>query len=137
MPDEPSVLIEVHAGAGVRTTTFRGPLNDVGLSSALTRLMEAPDFDPALSDVIDLRAVTSWDVSRSGLGYLIGRLAELDRLGLKTRTALVVGSEVAYGLGRMYELMRGSHEGSTEEVRVFRDPEQAFGWASGHRSAED
>jgi hypothetical protein len=113
----------------LRIATFRGAVTDRHLLSAYGALLDAPDFDPALNDIVDLRAA-DLRISAGAMWKLIGMLARLDALGIRTRVAVVATRPVAYGLARMYELIRGSSLGATEEIRVFRDYDAAVVWAA-------
>jgi hypothetical protein len=131
VPHDPAaggIVFEADRHARVRTATFHGRIDDAILLESYARLLRAPDFDPTLHDVVDL-SDADLQISATALWKLIGMLAQLDSLGRRTRVALVAVQTVAYGLARMYELIRSSSPGSTEEVRVYRDRETALKWA--------
>ena len=112
----------------IRTARYRGTVDDESLLAAYAGLITAPDFDPALDDIVDLRDVSNLDITHEGLRRLVSRVAELDILGFRTRVALVAPTAVAFGMGRMYELLRGTVRNTTEEIQVFREFDEAVRW---------
>jgi hypothetical protein len=54
--------------------------------------------------------------------------AEMDPGENVSKFAIVAGSDLAFGLGRMYEAYRGMNPKSSKEVKVFRSPEDALRW---------
>jgi len=84
--------------------------------------------DPALREfdmLMDLRAVAKVEVTPEGLresALLIPSASEAEE---RYRIAIVAGSDLVYGMARMYEMLR---EGAVGEVRIFRDMEEAKAW---------
>ena len=86
-----------------------------------TALAADPAFDPSFYQLIDLRDVEQVDLETSFI-----RRHALERLfaGGALR-ALVVSSDIHYGLARMY----GAYaEYASQNVRVFRDMHEAEQW---------
>jgi len=115
-------------GAQYRIAVFRGDIDDSLLFTSYAELIDAADFNPGLNDLVDLRSVCHLDLSPDGLLRLVGKISKLDGLGYRTRVAFVVSSQVSYGVSRMYAKMRESCPGSTEEIRIFRDYNEAVAW---------
>ncbi len=85
-----------------------------------------PDVD-GYSELVDMSEVDSIDLPS------VDRIQELARLsaGMDTRSsasrfAIVAPTEIAFGLGRMYEAYRSLDDRSTKEVSVFRSREEAL-----------
>ncbi len=118
----------VRTDKSLRTAIYRGIVNDGDLIAAYTNLVNSPDFDPKLNDLVDMREVEKLDVSSGALWRLIDILSELDKLGFRTKVAMVACCDAVYGTSRMYEFMRGADPNSCEDVRVFRDYDEALLW---------
>jgi hypothetical protein len=110
----------------IRTATFRGVVGDRDLLTAYEELLRDPDYAPEAHDLVDLRRVERFEVTTEALRRLIDMFRPIDRLGHRTRLAIVAGSDHAYGMGRMYEMMRG--DDVPEEIEVFRDMDAALRW---------
>jgi len=87
--------------------------------------------DPAVrgfDELIDFRAVENIDVSTAGLEAVAALASSMDDAAQKSRFAIVVGSNLSYGLSRMYESFRSLNESSVREVEVFRNMDEALAW---------
>ena len=87
------------------------------------RLLKDTDFDPSFSQLVDFDDVTEVAVATDD----VRRMAEKSIFMPGTRRALVAQkSDVAFGLSRMFEILRNLK--GDEGVRVFRDRDQAIAW---------
>jgi hypothetical protein len=86
------------------------------------QLMSDPDFDPSLSQLADLSAVTELDLTAVELKML----AETSPFSLTSRRAFVGERPEVYGLARMYSIMRGLR--GDQEIHVFRTRDAALAW---------
>jgi hypothetical protein len=84
-------------------------------------LASDPRFDQSFQQLIDLREVTDLDFPSS----TIRSLAQMSPWGFGARRAVVVGTDVAFGMARMYQILR---EPDGEDVRIFRGVEPALEW---------
>ena len=99
-----------------------GRLTDADLIEGDTALRNDPEFDPAYYQLLDLTEADGSDITAAG----IQALASLPPLFTSSaRRALVVRSNLGFGMGRMFELLRGGKSG---EFRVFRNLEEACDW---------
>ena len=112
----------------IRTALFTGVIQDSDLLQAYETLLAQPDYDPTYNDLVDLRAVTRFEVSASGMRGVIAMYAPVDRLDVPTKLAIVAASDVTFGMSRMYEVLRG--DDVPEQIRVFRSYEEAVAWLS-------
>jgi hypothetical protein len=112
----------VDAAAGVVTLRVSGALGDPELLSLAAELESAPDVGSEFSLLIDLRQASGRDVTSAGVRALVARPLVLSAA---SRRAVVVPSDLGFGMARMYEMLRGDRGGAT---RVFRDYEEARRW---------
>jgi hypothetical protein len=80
------------------------------------------NFDPSFSQLVDATAMTRAEVSPEQVRFL----AEQSPFFGTARRALVAGSDIAFGLLRVYEIIRGLR-GDTQ-VQVFRNRAAAMQW---------
>ena len=87
------------------------------------QLLKDSDFDPSFSQLVDFDDVTEVAVATDD----VRRMAEKSIFEPGTRRALVAQkSDVAFGLSRMFEILRNLK--GDEGVRAFRDRKQALTW---------
>lgn len=120
-------MIQFHTDTehGVRIATFHGTVDNRELLHAYGAQLADPGYDARLDDLVDLRAVQGLDLGAAALRELMKLFSRVDALGYATRLAIVAPSDLGYGLGRMYEMMRA---GAPEEIGVFRDVAEALAW---------
>lgn len=88
----------------------------------MARLLADPRFHPDLHQLTDGRALTSLDVTAEQ----IRDLALRSIFSVRSRRAFVVGSDLQFGLTRMFAAYReiiGVHE-----IAVYRDMRDALAW---------
>lgn len=94
------------------------------------RLMADPDFDPRYSQLLDFTHVTKIELSAED----VRQLAVRNIFAPDSRRAVLVPNDLAYGLGRMYEILR---EAAGERgIRIFRNLDDALDWILSKQSAE-
>lgn len=120
------ITFSVDSATRTRTARYSGVITEAELLSTYAALMTAPDYDPTLDDLVDLRAVERLEVSPSAMRQLITIVQPIDALAIPTRTAIVAPTDVVFGMSRMYEMLRG--DDVPEEIRVFRSLEEATAW---------
>ncbi len=86
------------------------------------KLSRDPDFDPTFSQSADFTHITRINLS----GDDVRQLAQTGIFAEHSHRAFIVPDEVTFGLGRMYEILRGL-EGE-KGIRVFRTLEEALDW---------
>lgn len=104
--------------------TGEEPLTDGDLRQYQLDLAAHPDHGPGFDQLVDLRAVGALGITALGIrtaGRLSDHFAEQVR---GTRCAVVVASEVAYGLARMFV----AFSSESVEFQVFRDFGAARAW---------
>jgi hypothetical protein len=120
------ITFAIDAELGIRIATFTGTIGDAELLGAYRELAADPAFDPRVDDLVDLRAVSRMDVTRSGLDELILLFQRMFTHPGRRRAAIVATSDIAFGMGRMYQLMRGVDP--PEEIAVFHSYTEALAW---------
>jgi hypothetical protein len=103
-------------------STARGRITDGELLDHQRMLLGDQDFDPSYPQLDDFRDAEMDQVS-TGCIQTLAKTKAASKRGSKR--ALVVQSEIAYGLARMLQALR---EGSRQEIQVFRDLDHALGW---------
>jgi hypothetical protein len=105
----------------VMTTAF-GVVTKEDLLDHQDKLMADPDFDPTFSQLLDFAHMTKLDLKAADVKLL----AERNIFAANARRAFVVPEDVAFGMARMFEMLR---EGKGEQgIRVFRTLEEGLGW---------
>ncbi|MGC1268541.1 MAG: hypothetical protein WA853_19855 [Candidatus Acidiferrum sp.] len=93
------------------------------------RLLADPDFDPSYAQLLDFTHTTQIDLTAAD----IQQLALRNIFSPNSRRAILVPNDLAYGLGRMYEILR---EASGERgIRIFRNLEDALDWVLSKQEA--
>jgi hypothetical protein len=105
-------------------STLSGELDVDEIIAGLTEALADTDFEPGMSGITDLRSL-KWESDQEDLRRLARFMIEhKDRIG-RSRSAVVVGGERAYGMTRMFEVFS---EQSSLDIGVFRDVKQARSW---------
>lgn len=103
-------------------TTVWGVFTFADAVSHQRKLAKDSDFDPSFSQIADFTQVTQFDVTADD----IHRFAQSSIFSPMSRRAILVPNEAAFGIGRMYEILRGL-EGE-KGIRVLRTLEEALDW---------
>jgi hypothetical protein len=109
------------AGAFVVSTAL-GNISDAELLAHQRELLGDTKFDPSYPQLDDYRDAEMDHVTTDCIQALAKTTGASKR---GSKRALVVRSDIAYGLARMLQALR---EGSRQEIQVFRDLDHALGW---------
>jgi hypothetical protein len=82
-----------------------------------------PDFNPQFNQIVDLRAVTGFDMSSDQARLLARRII----FSGTSRRAFVAASPAVFGVGRMWEVF-GELSDNPSQIRVFYDLPSALKW---------
>jgi hypothetical protein len=93
------------------------------------QLLADVDFDPSFSQLMDLTHVTKLE---AGPGD-IRRLAMETIFSADSRRAILVSSNLVYGLARMFEIFRETV--GEKGIHVFRNLDEALDWVLAKKSA--
>ncbi len=100
-------------------------LGRITLANALEhqeKLRKDPDFDPSFSQIMDLTQVTEFALE----AYDIRRIAQTTIFSRESRRAIIASSDLVYGFGRMFEILR--EIAGENGIRVFRNLDEAIDW---------
>jgi hypothetical protein len=110
-------------------STLSGVLTMADALAHQENLRKHPDFDPSFSQLMDGTQLTGVELKRED----VQRLARDAVFSPHSRRALVAGSDVAFGLARMFEMFRQSM--GEEGIRVFRNLDEALDWVLGKNTS--
>ena len=86
------------------------------------KLRKDPDFDPSFYQLMDFTHATKIDLR----GEHVRRLAQPSIFGHDSRRAILVTNETAFGLARMFEILRSTF--GEEGIQTFRNLDDALDW---------
>lgn len=89
------------------------------------KLLKDPDFDPSFSHLIDLTHITKFDLEPKEVHSLAPRSV----FSPGSRRAIVANTDHAFGMSRMFEMLREGF--GAQGIRVFRDLDDALEWVLG------
>ena len=114
---------EIDASNRVVTLAVSGELSDEGLLSLSAALRIAPEVEPDFGLLIDLRYAVGRNVTTKG----VQELAWLPLVFFPdSRRAVVVPSDLGFGMARIYQSLRDEQPGGG--IGVFRDLDEARRW---------
>ncbi|MAG31484.1 MAG: hypothetical protein CL908_11420 [Deltaproteobacteria bacterium] len=102
-----------------------GRLTDAEIVECASRFRSDPNLTPDMKTLTDLRSITV-DFSRSGILEVISLMEKTQDQRSGARAAIVVDSEVSFGMSRVWEMR--VHGQVDTRVRVFRDMTEAHKW---------
>ena len=114
--------IDIDTERRLITIVVQGELTDTDLLQGYERLRERPDFSADFDELVDLLGADGRQITADGVRTLARRPPSYSP---HARRAVVVPSEMGYGMARMYELMQ---DGESGQIRVFRSREDAEHW---------
>ena len=106
-------------------TTASGVLTDDDIIAHKASLASDRRIRPTMRELSDIRGVDRLDVTPEGITRMIWADQETWPAAEGKKLAIVVSTEVAYGLGRMYQIQASPVD---EKVRIFRDLDEAKSW---------
>jgi len=96
------------------------------LMDELKAIYTQPDFNPEMNTLWDLCDADVSSFPSDQVQHIQSFVSQYWGGSGKSRSALIVSDDVAYGLSRMYEILS---EGKTAgKIMVFRDYEEASNW---------
>jgi hypothetical protein len=103
-------------------STIAGVFNVADGLAHQEKLLKNPDFDPSFSQLLDCTHVTKVELGPED----VRRLAQRSIFSSDARRAILVGSDLAFGLARMFVVFRETL--GEKGVRVFRELDEALSW---------
>ncbi len=123
MPIETSI----DSRTGLRTHVATGTLMPDELEDALLDAYRRPDYRPEGNSLWDLREAGVEAFSAAEIRHIVGTVLTHRGAPPGTRTAIVVGRDLTYGLARMFAQQLEAQ--SPSDVAVFRDMDEAMAWS--------
>jgi hypothetical protein len=124
------VSITYHFEGDFLYTTIEGATTYLDVKAFMDTVVAEPKYRPGIPAIIDCRKAKSL-FSISELRKTAADARQRPEMKVRGRVAVLASSNLVYGLLRMYEVFS---EGTPNEMRVFRQPEEAFAWL---KSQED
>ena len=116
--------LTIDSAARVVIVTVIGGLGDAELQSLGDQLEKNPEVAPDFAVLIDLRQADGKTVTSAGVRSLATRALIFSAA---SKRAVVVPSDLGFGMARMYEMLR---EGRGGGMRVYRDYDEARRWVA-------
>ncbi|HVZ74834.1 MAG TPA: hypothetical protein VHJ20_20775 [Polyangia bacterium] len=111
--------------------TIEGATSYEDVKAYMDLVVKEPKFRPGMPAIVDCRRVKSL-FSISDLRKTAADARARPEMKVRGRVAVLASSNLIYGLLRMYEVFS---EGTPNEMRVFRQPEEAFAWLKSREEA--
>ena len=103
--------------------TAEGILTDDELKKHVDNLLSDADYHPGFNRLSDFRAVSLVDLTGSGMRGLAQGKGTTNSEG--SMRALVVSSDLAYGMARMFQILT---DDSSARIEVFKEITEARKW---------
>ncbi len=114
---------QIDRSLGVVFTTFQGVVTKEDAVALVERLRTDPAFQPSFNQLVDTRGATRYDLSANDIRTVYSNSA----FDEKSRRAMVADEDYIFGLHRMYQTLRETHE-KPDQIMVFRDMAEARRW---------
>ena len=112
-------------------TTWDGEARDIDFIEAIKNYQNNIQNQPNYinyNEVVDLRKMTSVKLTTEGIKVIGAIASTTDTQDINKKLALIVSSNLAFGLARMYEAYRSFSKNANKEIRVFKNETGAFEW---------
>jgi hypothetical protein len=103
-------------------STYSGVLTIADALGHQEKLPKDPDFDPSFSQLFDVTHVTDVQLTAED----VRTLARTSVFSPDSRRAVLVDSDLKFGLARMFEVLRDTM--GEKGIRVFRNLDDALDW---------
>ena len=112
-------------------TTWVGEANDIEFIETLKNYQKDIQCKTEYIDyneVVDFRGAVISKVTISGLIRLGEVASKTDNLFSNKRSALIVNSNMVFGLAKIYEAYRSFEKNPCKKIRVFKNKSHALDW---------
>lgn len=113
-------------------TTWEGDITDIKFIEVLKQYQKEIQCTPDYVDyneIFNVSQATNIRVKIDGLLELGRVAARTDHLFVDKKLAVIVGSNLAFGLANMYAAYRNMGIKSCKTIRVFKNEDKAYAWA--------
>lgn len=128
------VTTRIDSEANLRIHTMSGRVTREELTAKLREIYTTPGFQPDMNSLWDCRAADFSAVQAADIQLIRDLVEEHWGTAGKSRSALIVATDLDFGISRIYEFY--VEDTSTNQVRVFRDYEEAYDWVTSSALAE-
>ena len=112
-------------------TTWEGEAIDIEFIEAIKKYQKDIHSNPdylCYNEIVNFSKVKGIKLTTEGI-INIGQIASrTDQNGVNRKLALIVSSNLAFGLARMYETYRNFAKNANKEIRVFKNENDAWEW---------
>ena len=112
-------------------TTWEGIADDSEFIEALdnyqNNIQNHPDYID-YNEVVDLTHTSSIKITTKGIKKIGTIASKTDQNKPDRKLALIVNSNLAFGLARMYIVYRSFSKNANKNIRVFKNEKNAFEW---------
>jgi hypothetical protein len=102
-------------------STYSGVITDSDLAEHMEALSLEPDFCEDFDQLVEVSSDSLIEVTREGIRSNV----DSHPFGSGSRRAIVVVTDVGFGMSRMFQILR---DANPDEVGVFRSKEEALRW---------
>jgi len=118
-----------HEAENLRHHVLTGKFNGQELIEQVKQTYAAPGFVLRARSIWDVSRADVSEVTRDELRVLASFIQGAWRDTSDLRAAFVTGSDLNFGMARMYEQLQGVYQ--EDSIRVFREAEPAWEWVCG------
>jgi len=112
-------------------TTWEGEASDTEFIEAIKKYQDNIQNDPDYinyNEIVDCRKITKLKLTTQGIKTIGTIASSTDTDKINKKLALIVSSNLAFGLARMYETYRSFSKNANKEIRVFKNESDALNW---------
>ena len=120
------ITTQIDRERNLRIHCVTGALTFDELVNTLKEIYSAPDFDPDMNSLWDLREADVSTFETPDIQNLKNFVGKHWGTKGKSKSAIVVSRDLDFGLSRMYEFYLQAK--SSSEVQVFREYDEALKW---------
>ena len=134
-----SAIYNIDDQSRIISVQWQGDAADGDLLAALKRYQIEIKSKPEYADyheLVNLEQMTGKSLSLSGLIKIAQLAFSIEPQGVKTKLALVVGSDFVFSLARMYQAYRTFSHQSNKTIKVFKNELKAIEWLRGKVSRQ-
>lgn len=113
----------------IRLHLVSGPVSVPEIMAELERVRESEDFPRRANVVWDFSNADVTAVTRNQILHLVAFVRRTLQGSTSYKVAFIAGSDLAFGMTRMYEQLQSAF--SEDSIRVFRASDVAWSWIRG------
>jgi len=122
---------QIDHDAKLIVTTWQGDAVDTDFIEAITKYQKEIQGCPEYinyDEVVDFSYVNKIKLTTQGIKSLGKIASKTDQREVEKKLALIVSSNLAFGLARMYVAYRNFEKNSSKVIRIFKTEDEAYKW---------